>query len=104
MTGNDNTSGPNTPPRNPWGRPQEQGGWNKGAPRSPQGSDLEDMLSHARNLFGNGADGPRAILMGALAIAVLWAASGIFRLEPGENAVIQRFGAISRTQEEPELG
>jgi len=110
MTGNDDQK------RNPWGRPpSDQSPWgDKGreqgrGPRQNReetpGPDLEDMLRRARENFGNpfGPGGRGLFIIIAIAI-VLWLASGIYRVEPSENAVIKRFGDYTRTQTAPGLG
>src|SRR5690606_40109100 len=51
----------------------------------------------------NPLDGGVLIII-ALIAAVLWLGSGIYRVEPSENAVIKRFGNYLRTQGQPGLG
>lgn len=87
-------------PRQPWGQPPR--------PRGPEGPDLEDMLRQMRERFrfgggggsGRGGDedahkGPSGIaLVGAL-LAAGWAASGVYIVNQGEQAVVTRFGAFA---------
>lgn len=100
--------------KNPWGRPgnDSQGPWG-GGPRGGGGGgqeppDLEDLLRKARENFSNvmpgNFRGGKLIGMGVLLLVALWLASGFYVVNPGENAVIQRFGAWSRTQAESGLG
>lgn len=104
--------------KNPWGKPgnDDGGPWgNNGGKRGGRGGsgggeppDLDEMLKKAQDNFrsvmpGNFGGAP---LIGLLIIGVLalWLASGFYVVNPGEHAVIQRFGAWSRTQAEPGLG
>ena len=96
--------------QNPWGNPSNDkpiggGGGN------PQGGgdmpDLDELLRKAKDKFGgmNGDDGSgKAIIIGVIVIVLLWLTSGFYRVLPNENAVIQRFGELSRTQVEPGMG
>lgn len=102
--------------KNPWGKPGNDennrpggpwgGGGNGGGGQEPP--DIDEMLRRAQENFrsvmpGEMNGGKMAGIVG-LAIAVLWLASGLYIVNPGEHAVIQRFGAWSRTQAEPGLG
>lgn len=98
---------------NPWGNVENIEGARKRSRRSPKtggsnGSgpdvdiDLDNMLKQARDNFGGSNGGLIAIAVAVL--AGLWAVSGFYVVNPGENAVIQRFGAWERTQAEPGLG
>ncbi|MGQ0527182.1 MAG: FtsH protease activity modulator HflK [Alphaproteobacteria bacterium] len=116
MPDNDNSGNKR---KNPWARP---GGGNDGPPRSggdgwkPGGGgrgpqeppDIDEMLRRAQANFrsimpGNFHNGRMAGLI-ALAIVALWFASGIFIVQPGEHAVVQRFGEWVRTQDQPGVG
>lgn len=86
-------------PRNPWGSPPP----NNGRGNLPPDLDavfgqaqkrLQGVMPEGRNWFG-----PALGL-----VAALWVASGIYFITPGENAVIKRFGAWTRTQTDPGLG
>jgi membrane protease subunit HflK len=96
---------------NPWGNVENIHG-QKNDPRRnrPKRSsntppDLEKMLKNAQYNFRDSGfnGGPIAIIV-VLAALVLWAASGLYIVNPGEHAVIQRFGAWDRTQAQPGLG
>lgn len=101
--------------KNPWGRSPGGGqrppwGDNQGGHRgggSPE-PDFEDLFQKFENglkgLFPDGMGGGRVFVLGGIAIALLWLASGFYIVQPGEHAVIQRFGAWSRTQTEEGLG
>ncbi len=112
----------------PWGsgprRPDNNGsnqGGNNGGPRGSGDPDLDAVLRQAqerfRTVFGNGNGGggarpprgsspfPAISFAGILAIAVgLWLASGFYRVEPQENAVILTFGKWTDTRTEAGLG
>lgn len=106
MTGNDDRK------KNPWGRPpSDQSPWgdankpnNNRGRDNEQGPDIDDMIRRARESIGNpfGKDG-RGLILLVLAALVLWLASGIYRVESSENAVIKRFGNYTTTQIAPGL-
>jgi membrane protease subunit HflK len=108
--------------RNPWGRPDGgkqdngkpgnrgpwgQGGGGRGGNEPPP--DLDEILRKAQeNLrqvmprqFRHGGGFAGLIVAG---IAALWLASGFYTIQPGENGVIQRFGALNRTKTTEGLG
>ena len=115
-------------PHNPWGgRPS--GGDNRGQNRGPWGNgggsnggsggggrgsggdippDLDEMLKKAqdnlRQIFPGGFQGPRLFGLILLGVAVLWMASGLYIIVPGESGVIQRFGKWSDTKTSEGLG
>lgn len=83
---------------NPWGRPPGGGG---GQP--PGGPDLEELLRKGQERFKNltpgGLGGGKGILLGVLALGVLWGLSGIYRVQPDEQGVVRRFGEYVRTEQ-----
>jgi modulator of FtsH protease HflK len=107
--------------RNPWGRtpgesstpgerPYSQGP--RRGPGRPQGPaqppGIDDIFARLNEglrdiLPGNMQRAP-LVLLGVGAVVILWLGSGLYVVNPGENAVIQRFGAWSRTQDQPGLG
>ncbi len=93
------SSGRNEPPnRGPWGSGSGGGGPRGGGPEQP---DFDDFIARLQNgmkgFLPGGMDGGKFILLGAVAIAALWLASGFYIVQPGEHAVVQRFGAWTRT-------
>lgn len=107
----------------PWGSNQPPGGGNNGGGNNPWGSgggnrggrndgpDLDDMLRQAQNRFrgrlngkGGGLEPQKAFFGILLVLALLWLATGFYRVEPGENAVRMTFGAWKDTRSEPGLG
>ena len=99
--------------KNPWGKPSNDGGNNGYGGRGHGGGgqeppDLDDMLRKAQDNFKHvmpdrfqGAPLIGLVIVGVLA---LWMASGFYIVNPGEQAVVQRFGAWSRTQADSGLG
>lgn len=95
-------SNKNNKGRNPWGSPG--GGDGNGGDIPPE---LDEMLRRAQNnlkqvLPGNGDD--KLFLLGILAAALLWLASGFYIIVPGQHGVVQRFGEHVRTQVDEGLG
>ncbi|MFN3523295.1 MAG: FtsH protease activity modulator HflK [Phenylobacterium sp.] len=94
---NDGDRGPGGPRRPPPGGPR--------GPRRPDGPDLSalfDRLSRRlRDLFGGPGGGgvrPGAIAVVVGAALALWALSGLYVVQPNEQAVVTTFGAYSRSE------
>ncbi len=93
--GNNNTP-PRGPNRGPWGG---GGGGPNGIP------DLDEVLARLQasvRRFAPGGPGgrrgsPRLIALILLVGAVIWLASGFYRVEPDQQGVVLRFGAFQRT-------
>lgn len=82
---------------NPWGgRP---GGYGGGG-NEPPGLDevLQKIQGGLQDILPGNIGGGTAAVVFTLVIFVLWLASGLYIVNPGENGVVQRFGAWSRTQ------
>lgn len=93
------------PPNNPWGG--QNGGGNRGnGGNNP--NDFDDFLKNTqeavRDMIPGNLNGGMMALLIALVILLLWLASGFHIVNPGEQGVIQRFGAWSRTQDAEGLG
>lgn len=75
--------------QNPWGRPPSGGG-------GPQPPDLEALLRKGQDRFKKvlpgGFGGGRGIALVAGVLLLLWAASGIYRVQADEQGVVLRFG------------
>lgn len=95
--------------RNPWEKPGNDDGqrdpWGGGGPRPGRGQeppDLDELLRRAQANFRSVMPGDmnthKAAGLMILGMIVLWFSSGFFTVAPGENAVIQRFGAWNRTE------
>ncbi len=88
-------------PGGPWGTPpQGGGGGNRGGGGAP---DLDDIIRQAQDAVkrylprGAGGLGGKGLLLIALALVAVWAASGFYRVQPDEQGVVMRFGAFDRT-------
>lgn len=108
---------PDNKPKNPWGTPP------RGGNSQPQPSggmaDLEALLHKLKEQLGGGGQGsggngtggngqgfaepPQIIMLFLAGLAAFWVISGFFRVEPGEQAVVQRFGAYQRLETQPGL-
>lgn len=100
--------------RNPWGNNTGNGGGKKspwgsgggggqggpGRGRGPE-PDFDDFInrlqSGMKDFMPGGFGGGKVILAGVGALVALWLASGFYIVNPGEHAVVQRFGAYNRT-------
>lgn len=104
-----NTSGNKGKGRdNPWGDNKRGGSRRGGNGGGHDPKDIDDLIKNAQEglkevLPGN-MNGGVAFILIALAIILLWLASGFHIINPGEHGVIQRFGAWSRTQTQEGLG
>src|SRR5207248_11482328 len=82
----------------PWG--SGRGGGGGGGPRGPQPPNFEEMLRRRQDRFrrilpgGFGTGTGVAVVL--IAIVVLWAASGFYRVLPDEEGIVLRFGAYNR--------
>lgn len=88
----------NPRPGGPWGQPPQGGGGGRGPGGGP---DLDEAIRQAqeaiRRFLPGGGGAGRWIGIGAVVLLGLWAASGIYRVQPDEQGVVMRFGAFERT-------
>ncbi len=98
-----------------WNDKGDQGPWGSKKPGSSQGNnppDLDELLRQGqdnirRMMGGGGGSGggkrpgmsPRFLGLIAFIGIGLWAATGLYRVKEGEQAVILRFGKVNRTAE-----
>jgi len=86
---------------NPWGRPPGGGGGGGGG--GPQPPDLEDLLRRGQDrlkrVMPGGVGSGRGIGLVIGLLAVVWLASGIYRVEADEQGVVMRFGQWVRTEQ-----
>jgi membrane protease subunit HflK len=91
-------NGPREPNRGPNRGPWGGGGGNNGMPQLP---DLDRLLQQAqawlRRLLPGQGGGIRGVLLAAIALLAIWLATGFYRVEPDEQGVVLRFGALNRT-------
>ncbi len=111
MSWNGNENGPEPRKRkNPWDTPASDNDRYAGRPGGfgPQGGpnpDWQDFLGRARDIFGGGRGGSGLplVLLVAVGVLALWLGSGLYRVQPGEHAVIKRFGENVRVTTAPGL-
>lgn len=110
MSWDDNSGGKG---RNPWGssnnnsgggkkNPWGSGGGNNSGGRGPtEPPDLDDIFAKIqdgmKDFLPPSMGGGKFILAGAAVIVLIWMGSGFYTVNPGEHAVVQRFGAWNRT-------
>ena len=91
---------------NPWGGPGNNRGNNRGGNNTPP--DLDEMLKKLNEKFSQafpGGFGPVQVGVALFAVIfVFWLLSGFYLVNPGENAVVTRFGKFSETQTAAGLG
>ena len=83
----------------PWESPP--GGGN-GSGRGPTPPDIEEIIKNIqktinRFLPGGGAKGGKPIILILIILAIVWAASGLYRVLPDEQGVVLRFGKFVNT-------
>ncbi len=83
----------------PWG--SSQGGGN-GSGRGPAPPNIEEIIRNIQKTIkrfipGNGAKGGKPIILGLVILAIIWAASGLYRVSPDEQGVVLRFGKFTST-------
>ena len=75
------------------------GGGQQQPPRQPE-FDMEQLFGRLRGLFGRGGGRFGGANLGIVALAVvalvivIWAATGVYTISPGENAALRLFGAV----------
>jgi modulator of FtsH protease HflK len=86
----------------PWGGgPRNNGGGPGPRSRGPYPPDFEDLLRRGqdriRRILPGGFGTGSGIAIAAIAILVIWLASGFYRVLPDEVGIVLRFGAYNRT-------
>ena len=85
----------------PWGSPPGGGGDN-GSGRGPRPPDIEEIIKKIQSTINkfmprNGASSGRPLIFGLIILAIIWAASGLYRVLPDEQGVVLRFGKFVKT-------
>merc|ERR1712093_848793 len=85
----------------PWGSPPGGGGDN-GSGRGPRPPDVEEIIKKIQSTInkfmpGGGASRGRPMIFGLVILAIIWAASGLYRVLPDEQGVVLRFGKFVKT-------
>lgn len=97
--------------KNPWGKPKKpSGGMGSGGSGSGGnnndgngGPDLEEMIRRQQELVkkmfakGGGEDEKRLMILVLVGALLLWLATGMYRVDSGEQGVVLRFGQYHRT-------
>jgi len=83
----------------PWGSPP--GGGN-GSGRGPTPPDIDELIKKIQKIInrflpGGGAKGGKPLILGLIILAIIWAASGLYRVLPDEQGVVLRFGKFVKT-------
>ena len=82
----------------PWGGGQSPWGGRGGGGSQPP--NLEDILRRSqarfRRALPGGFGGGRGVMLVLLAVIALWLVSGFYRVQPDEQGVVLRFGALNR--------
>jgi len=83
----------------PWGSPP--GGGN-GSGRGPAPPDIDEIIKKIqktinRFLPGGSTKGGKPLILGLIILAIIWAASGLYRVLPDEQGVVLRFGKYEKT-------
>ena len=84
----------------PWGSPP--GGGGNGSGRGPTPPDIDEIIRNIQKTIkrfipGNGAKGGKPIILGLVILAIIWVASGLYRVLPDEQGVVLRFGKYAKT-------
>ena len=84
----------------PWGQGGGGGGpWGQGGGQNPQDVDaaIRQMKDAWSRMMPTGGGGIRSLLSLVLVFALVWAATGFYRINPQQQGVVLRFGEWVRT-------
>jgi len=86
----------------PWGSPP--GGGGNGSGRRPTPPDIDEIIRKIQDTIkkflpgrSKSNDNNKAIILGLVILAIIWAASGLYRVSPDEQGVVLRFGKFTST-------
>jgi membrane protease subunit HflK len=88
--GSNGSRRPNPSGQGPWGGPG-------GLPPEFERAFADARASFGRLLGRGGNAGGRGLILAAVAVAAIWIASGVYRVEPDELGLVLRFGAFDRS-------
>ena len=74
-----------------WNKPPNKSSWGNG----PQPPDIDEILNNLQNKFKIGLPKKGGVTFILVLAVALWFATGIFIIDPEEQGVIKRFGAIT---------
>lgn len=78
-----------------------RGPWSQGPRGGGQPPNLQDLVRRGqdrlRGMLPPGWNGRRAYVLAAIALVLIWLASGFYRVQPDEQGVVLRFGAWVNT-------
>ena len=74
-----------------WNKPPKKSPWEKG----PQPPDIDELLSNLQDKFKIGMPKKGGIIFIIIIAVAFWFATGIFIVDPEEQAVIKRFGEVT---------
>ena len=73
-----------------WNKPPNKSPWEKG----PQPPDIDELLNNLQDKFKIGLPKKGALSYIIILAIIVWLATGIFIIDPEEQGVIKRFGAV----------
>tara|TARA_B100000965_G_scaffold386527_1_gene388867 strand:+ start:4731 stop:5822 length:1092 start_codon:yes stop_codon:yes gene_type:complete len=88
--------------QSPWGSPPGGGGNGNGFRRGPTPPNVDELIRKIQESIkkffpGGKASGGKPLIFGLIAILIIWALSGLYRVLPDEQGVVLRFGKFVKT-------
>tara|TARA_B100000749_G_scaffold268295_1_gene245956 strand:- start:127 stop:1170 length:1044 start_codon:yes stop_codon:yes gene_type:complete len=74
-----------------WNKPPNKSPWGNG----PQPPDIDEILNNLQNKFKIGLPKKGGLIFVIVLAVALWFATGVFIIDPEEQGIIKRFGAIT---------
>ena len=83
----------------PWGSPPGGGNGSGRGPAPPAIDEIIKKIQKTINRFlpGGSTKGGKPLILGLIILAIIWAASGLYRVLPDEQGVVLRFGKYVKT-------
>ena len=80
-----------------------QGPWGRGPAGGPQPPDIEELLRQGQDklkrIIPGGVGSAKGIVIALIAVAAIWLAMGTYRVDSGNQGVVQLFGKFAQTTE-----